>query len=136
MNTIIAAYYDDRIALVDAVISSGLMQEAAPVETLNDFVNVLLGLVEPLNYRKRLSINSDCIPDYAIDNQFNYCWSSANLPKRIGKQALQSAASYYFSLPNAEFLLFSRKLAGVYAFIAAMDARFDASIIFEKYLID
>lgn len=133
---IIAAYNDDRNSLLDAVISAELIQKTAPEETINDFVNVLLGLVEPLNYRKRLRINSDSIPDYAIDDQYNYCWSAANLPKRIGKQALQSAASYYFSFPNADFLLFSRKLAGVYAFIAAMDARFDASIIFEKYLYE
>jgi hypothetical protein len=54
------------------------------------------------------------------------------LPKRMGKQAFQSAFSRHFAFPGADFLLLSRKLAGVYAFIAALDARFDGGEVMRK----
>jgi hypothetical protein len=100
------------------------------------FTDVLLGLVEPLNYKAKIAESPGSVPANAIDSQLNYCWGGANLPKRMGKKAVKSAISQYFSFPNADFLLLSRKLAGVYAFIAALDAKFDAGVVLEKILLE
>lgn len=131
---ILSAYRDDRDDLLKAVLSIGLLDSSSPVEVQHAFADVLLGLVEPLNYRARLAKDPHSVPSYAIDNELNYCWAAAKLPKRMGKQAIQSAISQHFSFPGADFLLLSRKLAGVYAFIAAMDARFDASKVLERVI--
>jgi predicted unusual protein kinase regulating ubiquinone biosynthesis (AarF/ABC1/UbiB family) len=131
---ILSAYRDDRKNLLEAVFSIGLLSRDTPLDIQHAFTDVLLGLVEPLNYRVRLIADPNSVPAYAVDDQLNYCWAAAKLPKRMGKQAFQSAFSKDFSFPGADFLLVSRKLAGVYAFIAAMDARFDASCVIEKII--
>lgn len=135
-NMLLAAYRDDRAALLQAVFAAGLLDSEAPTEVQEAFAAVLLGLIEPLNYRQRLAANPAAVPDFAVDEQGSYCWAAARLPKRMGKQALQSAFSRHFVFPGVDFLLLSRKLAGVYAFIAALDARFDAARVMEKILAE
>lgn len=131
---ILSAYRDERETLLESVLSMGLIDRDAPTEVKHAFTEVLLGLVEPLNYRARLAKDPGSVPSYAVDNELNYCWADAKLPKRMGKKAIQSAFSQHFSFPGADFLLLSRKLAGVYAFMASMDAHFDASKVLEKVI--
>jgi predicted unusual protein kinase regulating ubiquinone biosynthesis (AarF/ABC1/UbiB family) len=133
-HMIIAAYRDDAAEVIKAAHAAGLLAEDAPTAAQNSFACVLLGLIEPLNYRHRLRRDPASVPGFAVDAAGNYLWANAQLPKRMGKQALQSAASRHFVFPGADFLLLSRKLAGVYAFIAALDARFDAADSVEKIL--
>lgn len=133
---VIAAYHDDADALLHAVCEAGLLDASAPDSVKQDFTAVLLGMMEPLNYRQRLAADPSSVPGYAMDGKGNYRWADAKLPKRMGKQALQSATSRYFVFPGADFMLLSRKLAGVYAFIATLDAGFDASAVMEKVLQD
>ena len=133
-NIVISAYRDDSETLLTAVCEAGLLDKSVPNTVKKDFVDVLLGLMEPVNYRARLNKHPESVPDYAVDTAGNYCWADAQLPKRMGKQALQSAFSRYFIFPGADFMLLSRKLAGVYAFIAALDARFDASVVMDKVI--
>ena len=133
---IISAYRDDRGSLLEAIFSVGLLDRDTPLDAQQAFTDILLGLVEPLNYRAKLIDNPHSIPTYAFDKELNYCWSAAKLPKRMGKKAFKSAFSKNFSFPGTDFLLISRKLAGVYAFIAALDARFDASYLIEKIIAD
>lgn len=131
---ILAAYRLDGDSLLEGMFSAGLLDHAAPEEVKTAFADVLLGLTEPLNYRARLASDPDSVPGYAVDSNLDYCWAAARLPKRMGKQALQSAFSRYFVFPGADFVLLSRKLAGVYAFIATLDARFDAGAVIEKVI--
>jgi hypothetical protein len=133
---LLGAYRDDRHELMQGILGAGLVDDTAPAEVKQAFANVLLGLIEPLNYRNRLKSNPYAVPEFAVDKKGRYCWAAAKLPKRMGKQALQSAFSRHFVFPGADFLLLSRKLAGVYAFIATMDARFDASIVMEKIIAE
>jgi predicted unusual protein kinase regulating ubiquinone biosynthesis (AarF/ABC1/UbiB family) len=135
-NMILGAYHSDRGSLLEAVFIVGLLDRSAPIHVQQAFTDVLLGLVEPLNYKAKIAESPESVPANAIDSQLNYCWAAANLPKRMGKKAVKSAISQYFSFPNADFLLLSRKLAGVYAFIAALDAKFDASVVLEKILLE
>lgn len=130
----LSAYRMDRDGLLDGMMALGLLDSSAPDSVSQAFADVLMGLTEPLNYRQRLAADRDSVPANAVDEEGNYCWAAARLPKRMGKQALQSAFSQHFRFPGADFLLLSRKLAGVYAFIAAMDARFDAAPVMEKVI--
>lgn len=131
---IIAAYRDDRDGLLRAVVDAGLLAPDAPADVQEGFTAVLLGLVEPLNYRQRLARDPASVPAYAVTADGLYRWGAARLPKRMGKQALQSAVSRHFVFPGADFILLSRKLAGVYAFIAALDADIDAGALMEAVL--
>ncbi len=135
-DMILSAYHSDRASLLEAVFIVGLLDRSAPIPVQYAFTDVLLGLVEPLNYKTKIAESPGSVPANAIDSQLNYCWAAANLPKRMGKKAVKSAISQYFSFPNADFLLLSKKLAGVYAFIAALDAKFDAGVVLEKILLE
>lgn len=133
---LVAAYRQDREGLLAGIFDAGLLPATATPEVQDAFASVLEGLVEPLNYRARLASEPASIPGHALDREGHYCWAAARLPKRMAKQAMHSAFSKHFSFPGADFLMLSRKLAGVYAFIAALDARFDGSIVIERVLAD
>ncbi|MEZ5494965.1 MAG: AarF/UbiB family protein [Pseudomonadales bacterium] len=130
---LLAAYSDDSSLLCVAIQEAGFITPDAAIDVQAAFCDVLMGLMEPLNYRHRLAQGGD-IPSYALDEQGNYCWATARLPERMGKQALQSAFSKHFVFPGVDFMLIARKLAGVYAFIAALDAKFDGGIVMDKVI--
>jgi predicted unusual protein kinase regulating ubiquinone biosynthesis (AarF/ABC1/UbiB family) len=133
-NMIVAAIHCDADALLDAVCDAGLLDSGAPDDVKRDFVAVIMGLAEPLNFQIKRARDAESVPAYAVDKKGNYQWAHAQLPRRMGKQALKSASSRYFVFPGADFMLLSRKLAGVYAFIASLDARFDPSVVLESVL--
>jgi len=130
---ILAAYWGDKDELCNGMIQAGFLSEDTANEIKDIFCSVLLGLAEPLNYKMRLEKGED-IPSYTMDEAGNYCWAAAKLPKRMGKLALKSAFSQHFQFPGVEFMLVARKLAGVYSFIAALDARFDGSVVMENII--
>ena len=133
---LLSVYRRDESALLAAIKTAGLLSTDAPESVCAAFVAMLLALGEPINYRQCTATWNDAVSQGIMDQDGNYCWADANLPKRVGKQALQSAFSQYFVFPGADFLLLSRKLAGVYAFIAEMDARFDGSTVVERLLAE
>jgi hypothetical protein len=130
---LLAAYADDKELLCAALQEAGFISEDTPNDVQSDFCEVLMGLIEPLNYKRRLEQGGD-IPSYALDAKGNYRWADARLPERMGKKALQSAFSKNFSFPGVDFMLVARKLAGVYAFIAALDAKFDGGVVMDKVI--
>jgi predicted unusual protein kinase regulating ubiquinone biosynthesis (AarF/ABC1/UbiB family) len=130
---LLAAYADDKELLCAALQEAGFISEDTPNNVQSDFCEVLMGLIEPLNYKRRLEQGWD-IPSYALDAKGNYRWADARLPERMGKKALQSAFSKNFSFPGVDFMLVARKLAGVYAFIAALDAKFDGGVVMDKVI--
>lgn len=129
---VLSAWQRDADGLLSGIIAAGLLEQSAPAEVQQAFVAVLMGLMEPLHYRDGSGVVRADVPAYAVDDEGRYLWAHARLPKRMGKQALQSAFSRHFAFPGADFLLLSRKLAGVYAFIAALDARFDGSAVMQR----
>ena len=70
---------------------------------------------------------------HALDDGL-YNWRRRNLPKRIAKRAVAASISTYFALPPKDFLYVMRKLMGVYALIAQLDARFDGEPVFREFL--
>jgi predicted unusual protein kinase regulating ubiquinone biosynthesis (AarF/ABC1/UbiB family) len=129
---VMAAWLRDAEAFLEGVFSAGLLARNAPLDVQGAFTSVLMGLMEPLYYCNEHGAVASDVPAHAVDADGNYLWAHALLPKRMGKQALQSAFSRHFAFPGADFLLLSRKLAGVYAFIAALDARFDGGEVMRK----
>jgi predicted unusual protein kinase regulating ubiquinone biosynthesis (AarF/ABC1/UbiB family) len=129
---VLAAWQRDPAQFLAGIFAAGLLKRTAPLDVQEAFSNVLMGLMEPLYYRNEEGVITEGVPDFAVDQDGHYCWAQARLPKRMGKQALQSAFSKHFAFPGADFMLLSRKLAGVYAFIAALDARFDGGEVMRR----
>ena len=61
-------------------------------------------------------------------------WGRSRLMRRAGKQAALSTASGHFTTPSRDFALIARKLTGVYNFIAALDAQFNAHEMVEAHI--
>ena len=58
----------------------------------------------------------------------------SRLMRRGGKQAALSAASRHFTTPSRDFALIARKLTGLFNFIAALDAEFNAHDMVESHI--
>jgi predicted unusual protein kinase regulating ubiquinone biosynthesis (AarF/ABC1/UbiB family) len=108
-------------------IDLGMMQPSYPEEVHRDFADLCGLLIEPFVYHHRET------PKEAINAAGEYRWGASLLPKRAAKKAAFSAMSKYFAVPPKEFAFLSRKLLGVYSFIAALDAEFDPAGMLEKY---
>lgn len=129
VRTIIrAAYQHDTSQVIEGAIALNMIQPEYPEQVKISFAELCTGLVEPLNY--------DCekLPASAFNKQQAYRWAHSNLPRRIAKQATKAAYSKYFAIPPREFTFLSRKLLGVYTFIAALDAEFDGREALAVYL--
>ncbi len=124
---VMGAYLHDRPMVKQGALDLRIMQADYPDEAQNSFAELCMMLIEPLNY--------DCatIPANALNAENGYRWNHSNLPKRVGKQAAKSAFSRHFSMPPKEFTFLSRKLLGVYSFIAALDAEFDGRDVIALY---
>lgn len=116
---IIGAYQQNHSMTLQGAIQLGIMQDVFPDEVKQDFYDLCLILVEPFHLS-----TSNPESEY-LNTQGEYCWAKSALPKRAAKHAARSALSQYFSVPPKEFALLSRKLLGVYSFIAALDAQFN-----------
>ncbi len=78
-----------------------------------------MSLLEPL----RLSFAD--APGYATSRRGAYRWKQSRLIHRAGELAIKSAITPYFRLPPREFALITRKLTGVFSFIATLGAEFN-----------
>lgn len=116
---VIGAYRNDKTLIRQASIDLGIMRDDFPDVVHKDFAQLCLLLLEPFTHQ-----HSGC-PEQALNAQGEYCWAHSKLPKRAAKHAAQSAMSRYFVMPPKEFAFVSRKLLGVYSFIAALSAEFN-----------
>ncbi len=116
--------------VINGAIALNMINPQHPDEVQTAFAQLCIAMIEPLNY------HSESLPAGAVNQQQAYRWAHSKLPRRIAKQAAQAAYSKYFALPSGEFTLLSRKLLGVYSFIAALDAEFDGRHVMLPYLED
>ncbi|MCK5880992.1 MAG: hypothetical protein KAG18_03890, partial [Sinobacterium sp.] len=116
---IIGAYQQNKEKTLAGAIKLGLMQEVFPDDVKQDFYELCLILVEPFH------LSSSNPESEFLNEKGDYRWSASALPKRAAKHAARSALGKYFTVPPKEFALLSRKLLGVYSFIAALDAQFN-----------
>ncbi|MFT5889665.1 MAG: putative unusual protein kinase regulating ubiquinone biosynthesis (AarF/ABC1/UbiB family) [Zhongshania sp.] len=124
---LMAAYQRDRPEFLAKSLSLGFMKANFPVEVLDNFVDIGIDIAEPLR------LPDANVPACAINSTGQYHWRNSGLPKRIAKRAMGASMSRYFALPPKEFLYVMRKLMGVYALIAVLDAQFTGNDAVDKY---
>ena len=78
--------------------------------------------------------NNPNLPAGAMDAAGNYHWRESQLHARVIKQAGESMASRYFSVPPKEFMFISRKFIGAYTFMTVIDAHTNMRKMLEAYL--
>jgi predicted unusual protein kinase regulating ubiquinone biosynthesis (AarF/ABC1/UbiB family) len=117
-NMVRAAWRRDRESLLRGAYALQMVQPDHPEKVQDDFAELCMMLVEPLNY-----VASD-VPPEAVTVDGKYAWGRSQLPRRAAKFATKSAFSLDFSLPPKEFAFISRKMLGVYNVIAGLDAEF------------
>ncbi|SRR6056297_921718 len=118
-HAIDAGLSQDESRLVDSLIGLGCLRADAGEEGRRMFADFCLYLLEPLR-------PAEHIPAQYLNAQGEYCWGRSALMRRAGKQAAASAVSRHFTTPSRDFALIARKLSGLYNFISALDAEFNA----------
>ena len=126
-GTIAAGQRQDVEGMVEGLIGLGCLQGDTSEEGRRLFSEFCLHLLEPLRA-------PDQLPEEYLNEQGEYCWGRSRLMRRAGKQAATSAATRHFSTPSRDFALIARKLTGVYNFIAALDAQFNAHEMVEAHI--
>ena len=76
-------------------------------------------LLEPLRPPEQL-------PAEYLNANGEYCWGKSQLMRRAAKKAAMATTSRQFVTPSRDFALIARKLTGLFNFIAALDAEFNA----------
>ncbi len=126
-HTIDAAQQQDIPRLVDGLVGLGCLQEDASEEGKQMFADFCVHLLEPLRA-------PDQLPQEYLNAQGEYCWAKSRLMRRGGKQAALSATSRHFTPPSRDFALIARKLTGVFNFIAALEAEFNAHEMLQSHV--
>ncbi len=126
-DMLLGAYHNDDHRIRQGAIALGIMQESFPATVHQDFAALCQLLIEPFVHQQRE------VPAHAVNAQGEYCWGRSRLPRRAGKHAANSAMSKHFIVPPKEFAFLSRKLLGVYSFIAALDAQFNPEGVLDEF---
>ncbi|RLQ21342.1 AarF/ABC1/UbiB kinase family protein [Seongchinamella sediminis] len=126
-ETIAASQQRDVPRIIDGLVGLGCLQPGVSDEGRQMFADFCLHLLEPLRPVEQL-------PAEYLNDQGEYCWGRSRLMRRAGKQAAASAASRHFTPPSRDFALIARKLTGVFNFIAALDAQFNACDMIEAHI--
>jgi len=118
-RTIAAGLQQDVPGLVQGLTGLGCLQPDAEAEGQQMFADFCLHLLEPLR-------EPDSLPREYLNARGEYRWASSRLMRRAGKQAALSTTSRHFTPPSRDFALIARKLSGVFSFISALGAEFNA----------
>jgi predicted unusual protein kinase regulating ubiquinone biosynthesis (AarF/ABC1/UbiB family) len=127
-RTIDAGQRQNVPELVAGLIGLGCLQSDASEDGRQLFADFCLHLLEPLRPPAQL-------PAQYLNAQGEYCWGKSQLMRRAGKQAAQSAVSRHFTTPSRDFALIARKLTGVFNFIVALDAEFNAHDMVQAHIL-
>jgi predicted unusual protein kinase regulating ubiquinone biosynthesis (AarF/ABC1/UbiB family) len=117
--TIAAGQAQDEPRLIEGLVGLGCLPAHASAEGRQMFADFCLQLLEPLRPPSQLPV------EY-LNERGEYCWGKSRLMRRAGKQAALTATSRHFTTPSRDFALIARKLTGLFNFIAALDAQFNA----------
>jgi predicted unusual protein kinase regulating ubiquinone biosynthesis (AarF/ABC1/UbiB family) len=126
-DTIRGGLTQDHDLMIRGLIQLGCLKETSPKEAIETFSAFVAHLLEPL-------LPSSELPPECLSRSGHYRWRDSALLTRAGRKASRSAASRYFVLPSPEFALITRKLTGVFTFIAALGAEFNGADIVERHL--
>ncbi|NNM10474.1 MAG: AarF/ABC1/UbiB kinase family protein [Pseudomonadales bacterium] len=118
---------EDEPSLVDGLKKLGWLKSDASEQAVTSFADFCLQILEPLR-------NPASLPRQYLNAQGEYHWANSRLIQRAGKAGAKKAASRHFATPSKDFVLIARKLAGVFTFIAVLDAEFNGYDIAQKYI--
>jgi predicted unusual protein kinase regulating ubiquinone biosynthesis (AarF/ABC1/UbiB family) len=105
----------ERDTILRGASGIGLMHDNFPPAVLNAFVELCELIVEPFRGGP-------------------YDWGGSDLPKRVGEKIARNAFTRYFRIPPREIVFLHRRLAGVFILLAALNARWDARPLLERFL--
>lgn len=105
----------DHDAILRGATGIGLMHEAFPAPVLEAFTGLCELIVEPFRGGP-------------------YDWGGSDLPNRVGAKMARDALSRWFRIPPREIVFLHRRLAGVFILIAALNVRWDARPVLERFL--
>ncbi|MCB1688253.1 MAG: AarF/ABC1/UbiB kinase family protein [Halioglobus sp.] len=126
-RTIDAGQRRNKPDMVEGLIGLGCLQPDASEEGRMLFAQFCQHLLEPLRSPERL-------PQQYLNDKGEYCWGKSQLMRRAGALAAQSAMTRHFTTPSRDFALIARKLTGVFNFIVALDAEFNAYDIVQPHI--
>ena len=118
-QTIEAGQQQDLPRLIDGLIGLGCLQQDTAEDAREIFADFCMHLLEPLRSPEQL-------PSEYLNASGEYCWGKSQLMRRAGRKAAVAATSRHFATPSRDFALIARKLTGLFNFIAALDAEFNA----------
>ncbi len=127
-RTILAAHLADRDGVIQGATQLGCLQSDSVLSVQDSFADFCILLMEPFK-----TDHTDT-PSFALTKRGEYNWQGSQLLKRVGKVGAKAIITEGFTSPPKEFALIARKLSGVFTFITALEAEFNASPIIEKYL--
>jgi len=123
------AFYRNRERLLEGAVGLAFLRDDFPQDVQDSFVKVAYKIIEPFDRRD----DSDTPPE-AISSTGTYGWGKSNLPERVARSGGSAALSRHFKIPPREFIFMTRKLVGVYTFLAVLDASIDAGPLLKTYL--
>jgi predicted unusual protein kinase regulating ubiquinone biosynthesis (AarF/ABC1/UbiB family) len=126
--TIDAGQRRNKPEMVEGLIGLGCLQPDASEEGRKLFAQFCQHLLEPLRAPERL-------PEQYLNDKGEYCWGKSQLMRRAAALAAQSTMSRHFTTPSRDFALIARKLTGVFNFIVALDAEFNAYDIVQPHIL-
>jgi predicted unusual protein kinase regulating ubiquinone biosynthesis (AarF/ABC1/UbiB family) len=118
-QTIEAGQQQDFPRLVEGLIGLGCLQKETDEDGRKIFADFCMHLLEPLRSPEQL-------PTEYLNANGEYCWGKSQLLRRAAKKAAMATTSRHFATPSRDFALIARKLTGLFNFIAALDAEFNA----------
>jgi predicted unusual protein kinase regulating ubiquinone biosynthesis (AarF/ABC1/UbiB family) len=118
----------DHAAIDEGALALHMMDESFPASLRHAFTELCISMMEPFEREGRPR------PPETLNANSEYRWGASNLPKRVAKQATKTAMSRHFRTPPKEFVFLTRKLMGVYTFIAVLDSEFNCNELLERYL--
>lgn len=126
-DAIIAGLTDDETRLESALVQLGCLTPDAGESAKATFKAFINNLLEPLR-------PPNTLPPAYLNAEGLYCWGRSGLINRTGKQVARSLTNKEFAIPSGDFAMVARKLAGVFTFIAVLNAEFNGYEIVAPYL--
>ncbi len=125
-RVIVSGLAGDEEEIVDGLIGLGCLSTSSEPEARQLFLDFCEHLLEPLQSKEK-------IPASCLNADGHYQWATSGLMNRAAKKAAENAMSRHFTVPGRDFALITRKLSGVFTFIAVLNAEFDGAAIAQRY---
>lgn len=126
-ETIAAGVSKDEPGIVAGLTGLGCLPPASDPAARRLFIEFCEHLLEPLQEPTHISAAH-------LNAEGQYRWAHTGLMKRAAKKAAENATSRHFTPPGRDFALITRKLSGVFTFIAVLEAEFNGAAVTESYL--